>query len=106
MREECPERTVIELTGSAQFEVVHDPQRLFRVETSGLAVEVLGTHFVVEEQGAQVRVAVQTGRVRVLWASNYHELNAGQSALFPRDLVQASSAALSSAPSYASAAPE
>lgn len=82
VREEGPGRTVLALSGSAQFDVVHDPLRLFRVETRGLAVEVLGTRFVVEEQGAQVRVAVQEGRVRVLWASHYDELGAGHSAVF------------------------
>ena len=73
---------MLELAGSAQFEVVHDPRRLFRVETPGLAVEVLGTRFAVEEQGPRVRVTVQQGRVRVLWASHYEELGAGQSGVF------------------------
>lgn len=82
VREDGPGRTVVALSGAAQFEVVHDPLRLFRVETRGLAVEVLGTKFVVEEQGSQVRVAVQQGRVRVLWASHYDELSAGHSAVF------------------------
>lgn len=82
VREDGPGRTVLALQGTAQFDVVHDPMRLFRVETRGLAVEVLGTRFVVEEQGAQVRIAVQQGRVRVLWASHYDELGAGHSAVF------------------------
>ena len=82
VREDRPGRTVVALTGAAQFEVVHDPLRLFRVETRGLAVEVLGTRFVVEEHGAGIRVAVQQGRVRVLWASHYDEVGAGHSAVF------------------------
>ncbi len=82
VREDGPGRTVLALQGTAQFDVVHDPMRLFRVETRGLAVEVLGTRFIVEEQGAQVRIAVQQGRVRVLWASHYDELGAGHSAVF------------------------
>ncbi len=82
VREDRPGRTVVALTGAAQFEVVHDPLRLFRVETRGLAVEVLGTQFVVEEHGAGIRVAVQQGRVRVLWASHYDEVGAGHSAIF------------------------
>lgn len=82
VREDRPGRTVVALTGAAQFEVVHDPLRLFRVETRGLAVEVLGTRFVVEEHGAGIRVAVHEGRVRVLWASHYDEVGAGRSAVF------------------------
>jgi transmembrane sensor len=89
VREDGPGRTVVAMAGAARFDVVHDPQRLFRVETSGLAVEVLGTQFVVEEQGPAVRVAVQEGRVRVRWASHYDELSAGQSALFPRQPIDA-----------------
>jgi transmembrane sensor len=92
VREDRPGRTVVELSGAAQFEVVHDPLRLFRVETHGLAVEVLGTRFFVAEQGPRVRVTVQQGRVRVLWASHYDELGAGQSALFLPEPAIASAA--------------
>jgi transmembrane sensor len=83
VREQSPGRTVLQLHGAAQFDVVHDPQRLFRVETAGVAVEVLGTRFLVEPAGERVRVLVQEGRVRVLWAAHYAEVEAGQSALFP-----------------------
>lgn len=101
VREDGPGRTVLALQGTAQFDVVHDPMRLFRVETRGLAVEVLGTRFVVEEQGAQVRIAVQQGRVRVLWASHYDELGAGHSAVF---LPEPTSAADLTAPGNLDAA--
>ena len=89
VREDGSGRTVLALEGTAQFDVVHDPLRLFRVELRGLAVEVLGTRFVVEEQGAQVRIAVQQGRVRVLWASHYDELGAGHSAVFLPEPISA-----------------
>lgn len=88
VRDERPERTVIELSrGRALFEVAKNPRRLFRVESGGLAVEALGTKFSVERLGdsaaAATRVTVQEGRVRVLWAAHYAELGVGQSGEFP-----------------------
>lgn len=94
VREQQPSRTVVSLVrGRASFAVVKNPQRLFRVESGPVAVEVLGTRFSVERlgpegvPGAQTRVTVSEGRVRVLWAAHYAELTAGQSALFPPDPV-------------------
>lgn len=104
VREERPGRTVLALTGAAQFEVVHDPRRLFRVETRGLAVEVLGTRFVVAEQGAGVRVTVEQGRVRVLWDSHYDEVAAGHSAVFLPEPPVAQAGDGSAAPALAEAA--
>lgn len=84
VRDERPERTVIELSrGRAMFEVSKNPRRLFRVEAGGLAVEALGTKFSVERLGDSTRVTVQEGRVRVLWAAHYAELAVGQSGEFP-----------------------
>jgi transmembrane sensor len=88
VREQRPGRTVVELQGSASFAVTPNPQRLFRVEAGGVAVEVLGTRFTVEQIGERVRVAVQEGRVRVLWAAHYAEVAAGQSALFPAEAAE------------------
>lgn len=87
VREQRPGRTVVELQGTASFAVTPNPQRLFRVEAGGIAVEVLGTRFTVEQTGERVRVAVQEGRVRVLWAAHYAEVAAGQSALFPAEVA-------------------
>lgn len=88
VREQRPGRTVVELQGTASFAVTPNPQRLFRVEAGGVAVEVLGTRFTVEQTGERVRVAVQEGRVRVLWAAHYAEVAAGQSALFPAEVAE------------------
>jgi transmembrane sensor len=88
--QESPSQTVIALVGTAQFDVVHDESRQFRVETAGVAVEVLGTRFLVEELGANVRVTVQQGVVHVLWAASDKYLGAGQSELFPRQSADAS----------------
>jgi transmembrane sensor len=89
VREQRPGRTVVELRGAARFAVTPNPQRLFRVEAGGVAVEVLGTRFTVEQTGERVHVAVQEGRVRVLWAAHYAEVAAGQSADFPSEAAPA-----------------
>lgn len=90
VRDQRPGRTVVELRGAARFAVTHNPQRLFRVEAGGVAVEVLGTRFTVEQAGERVHVAVQEGKVRVLWAAHYAEVAAGQSADFPSESAPAS----------------
>lgn len=98
VREQRPGRTVVELQGTASFAVTPNPQRLFRVEAGGVAVEVLGTRFTVEQTGERVRVAVQEGRVRVLWAAHYAEVAAGQSALFPAEVAENKPPLMSSLP--------
>ena len=85
VREARSERLVVSLSrGAAEFSVVKNPKRLFRVEAGEVAVEVLGTRFSVEhlEAGRDVRVTVSEGRVRVLQAAQYTELAAGESATF------------------------
>jgi transmembrane sensor len=60
------DRRQLRLTaGAAFFDVVHDPDRPFIVDCGAVRVTVLGTRFAVERQGAQVRVEVERGRVRV-----------------------------------------
>jgi transmembrane sensor len=58
------------LRGAAFFAVAHDAARPFSVQAAGTLVTVLGTRFSVELEGSGsapvVRVAVQSGRVRVL----------------------------------------
>lgn len=64
--EQSEERVIVGLhTGTARFRVRHDPNRLFRVEASGVIVEDLGTEFEVENQGESVRVSVTDGVVSV-----------------------------------------
>ncbi len=87
-QEDVPGRTLVQLAeGGARFDVVHDPARIFRVDAGDAAVEVLGTRFTVErlgDSGRRVRVAVEHGRVRVLWDGGYAELSDGQSDEFPQ----------------------
>jgi len=58
------ERT-LELTGTAYFDVVHDPKRPFTVVSQGVETRVLGTTFGVRGYDADVEVLVESGRVRV-----------------------------------------
>ncbi len=75
-----PNRTVVEIVkGGARFEVARNPVRVFRVESGPVAVEVLGTQFTVEKLEASSRVAVHSGRVRVIAPSGTVELGAGES---------------------------
>lgn len=79
-----PEEVRIHLRGAASFQVAKNPKRLYRVETERVAVEVLGTRFVVKElPDRRVHVAVAEGRVRVLWDKQQRELGPGTSGDFP-----------------------
>jgi transmembrane sensor len=81
-------RSVTKLVrGGARFAVVHDPSRVFRVEADDVAVEVLGTRFIVERVAERVRVSVESGRVRVLWGAEHAELAAGESDMYPHAVV-------------------
>lgn len=56
--------------GAAFFEVAHDNDRPFSVETEGVRIVVLGTRFGVEitpdaGNGSRVQIQVESGRVRV-----------------------------------------
>lgn len=84
VREDEPQRTIVEVVqGAAQFDVVRRPERLFRVDAGRVIVEVLGTLFTVERGIEQVTVAVQRGRVRVIWDGHSRQLAAGQRGSFP-----------------------
>ena len=63
-------------TGRARFDVAPNPNRLFRVVTKGLRVEVLGTSFTVDDEALE-QVTVHRGRVAVFAGDNRHELAAG-----------------------------
>ena len=86
-----PDRVLIHLRGAASFHVQKNPKRLYRVETDRVAVEVLGTRFVVKERlDHRVHVEVSEGRVRVLWDKQQRELSAGTSGDFPESDAAAS----------------
>jgi len=69
--------------GRARFEVAKRAERLFRVRTAQVTVEVLGTIFEVEQRAGRTWVQVTRGRVAVLWADQRQELVAGSEGLFP-----------------------
>jgi transmembrane sensor len=80
----APERALVAIDrGGGRFVVTKNPRRVFRVEAGVVAVEVLGTRFAVERVDERTRVAVDEGRVRVLWPGHTRELSAGESGLFP-----------------------
>lgn len=87
-------------TGQAQFNVVRDPLRPFRVEAGGHAVVAIGTSFNVEYVDGSLRVSVLEGIVGVMPASagspgesvdtrNMTELPAGGQIVIARDGTQA-----------------
>ena len=55
----------VRLTGTAFFDVRHDPASPFTVEVAGFTVQDVGTRFDVSAEGDALRVAVQTGSVSV-----------------------------------------
>lgn len=65
-------KRVVYLEGEAFFEVVHDPQKPFIVETDNIAVQVLGTSFNLNSfKGANINsVAVAQGKVLTSLKSN------------------------------------
>jgi transmembrane sensor len=70
----------IQLQGEAYFDVMHDPERPFRVYANESEVEVLGTAFNVKSNvhGDNIQVAVTEGRVAF---HNRGDLNEGPSVI-------------------------
>ncbi len=81
LREE-PHDTALEVhldSGQAEFHVVRDPRRVFRVRAGTTEVEVLGTVFTVERDDDDVEVRVLEGRVQVAHDQETQVLGAGDS---------------------------
>ena len=74
---------VVAKSGSFRFDVVPNPARQFVVEVGGVTVRVLGTRFVVGQQGHRVQVSVERGHVEVTWPEGRTELRATESGWFP-----------------------
>lgn len=66
---ERQQRTVDLEQGEAMFSVAHDSARPFVVQAGAGQVTVTGTRFDVRREGDQVRVAVESGHVRVQGAN-------------------------------------
>lgn len=64
--------------GEALFDVVHDPQKRFRVRFGDDMVENLGTRFTVLRRGEASEVAVSQGAVAVRSGGQTIEIEAGQ----------------------------
>jgi transmembrane sensor len=70
--------------GRARFDVTHVDGRVFRVEAGPVAVQVLGTAFVVDRVSDRAsRVSVERGKVRVFWSGGQRDLSEGEAGLFP-----------------------
>jgi transmembrane sensor len=69
--------------GRARFSVTPGLERVFRVRTEQVTVEVLGTIFELTLLRGQTRVRVEHGRVAVAWRNQRVALSAGQEADFP-----------------------
>ncbi|MBB1644194.1 FecR family protein [Sphingobacterium sp. UME9] len=66
------------LEGEAYFEVSHDGNRPFFVESGGNEVKVLGTHFNINAYGNNVRTTLSSGRVQVSHSGNIIVLEPGE----------------------------
>lgn len=76
-----PSRGVVEevrLEGEAYFDVEHNPDRPFRVVTTGGVIEDLGTEFNIRTRDGHVAVGVIEGRVRFSAAGEAMVVAAGQ----------------------------
>lgn len=69
--------------GQARFSVTPGLERVFRVRTEQVTVEVLGTVFELTLLRGQTRVRVEHGRVAVAWRNQRVELSAGQTGEYP-----------------------
>lgn len=74
------------LEGHAIFDVVHREARRFVIRAGAVSIVDLGTVFSVERQPNRVRVAVETGKVRVDAPNESLELVAGESRWFSEQL--------------------
>lgn len=65
------------VSGAAKIDVVPNPNRLFRVSTEHLRIEVLGTAFTVYQEAGDESVTVHRGRVAVYSKKDRYELVQG-----------------------------
>jgi hypothetical protein len=78
------ERLRVRLSGGARFEVGPPRARGFVVESAQVLVRGLGsTAFSIDPEDTRTRVAVERGRVQIMWWSGATILHAGQSDVFP-----------------------
>jgi transmembrane sensor len=84
VRQDVHARASVELIrGRARFEVVRRPERVFRVHSAGVNVQVLGTVFELERTALQTHVLVTRGRVAVSWNDGRRDLGVSEAGWFP-----------------------
>jgi ferric-dicitrate binding protein FerR (iron transport regulator) len=66
------------LDGEAYFEVAHNPNQPFVVESKGNEIKVLGTHFNVNSYSEEVRTTLAEGKVEVTRNNQHVELSPGE----------------------------
>jgi transmembrane sensor len=84
-RKFASQNRTVKLKGEAFFDIQHNPDKPFVVETADLTVTVLGTSFFVSAVPGQLpSVLVETGKVRCYYAPEdlTIELQAGETAVF------------------------
>ncbi|WP_433901467.1 FecR family protein [Sphingobacterium puteale] len=73
------------LEGEAYFEVAHNPDHPFIVESKGNEIKVLGTHFNVNSYSEEVRTTLAEGKVEVRRNNERVELSPGEYVWSSRD---------------------
>lgn len=76
-------RTVT-LEGEAFFDVLPDPDRPFRIETSRAKLQVLGTSFTINTNTTYDRLTVATGQVAFISGTEQHVISAMQTAMLDK----------------------
>lgn len=76
----------VAVTGEVYFEVVHNAEKLFMVQTNKAAIKVLGTHFNVNSFNDKVKVTLLEGKVDVSNGPQRGILTPGQTALIDNAL--------------------
>lgn len=78
---------VVEITGQAYFEVVHNPAKPFIVSVNNMQVEVLGTHFNISAYSdeALAKTTLLEGKVRVTKNGGIAILKPGEQAMAGTD---------------------
>ena len=73
----------VEITGEVYFEVTHNPSKPFRVVSTRQVVEVLGTHFNVNDYGDETdsKTTLLEGSVKVTGANMMKMIKPGQQAV-------------------------
>lgn len=75
----------VKLKGEAYFDVAHNPEQPFLIETDEVQVQVLGTKFNINNTNEDsVVVSVDTGKVRMIVGGNEEILTAGYRGVYYR----------------------